>query len=182
MKTIRLTKGFVTLVDNEDYERWGKLKWYVQRNQHTYYAARKNADGHTFLHKKILGIAGDVDHKNGVGLDNRRENLRLSDHSKNGANCLHGDNSSGFKGVIAIPRNKTNPWKAEIRHRGRRFHLGYFPTAEAARDAYQAKALEIYGEFARFERPVLDPVLRHLQGDHNADAGKPRPNHEGAEP
>jgi len=112
-----------------------------------------------------VGGADDVDHRNGVGLDNRRKNLRHSDHSRNGANSLRSHNSTGLKGVIATPRNKTNPWRAEVRRNGVACHLGYFPTAQAAARAYQAKAIELYGEFARFTPEPLNPLLDFLQGD-----------------
>jgi AP2 domain len=167
MKTIRLTRGLVTLVDNEDYARFGHLKWYAQRGFNTYYAARKDRSGYVFLHQAIMGVRG-VDHRNGVGLDNRRENLRISSQSQNDANCVHKNNTTGFKGVVAVPRHKTKPWKAEIKQNGKRYHLGYFATREQAAAAYRRKAVELYGEFARFEPVALDPVLAFLQGAYAA--------------
>jgi hypothetical protein len=34
---------------------------------------------------------------------------------------------------------------------GKRLHLGHYPTAEDAHEAYKAAALQHFGAFARFE-------------------------------
>lgn len=41
---------------------------------------------------------------------------------------------------------------ARIHHAGVRHYLGYFPTLEGAKAAYEAKAKEIHGEFAHVEQ------------------------------
>ncbi len=166
MKAIHLTRGLVTLVDNQDFARFGHLKWYAQKSLNSFYAVRRTTKECILLHRLILDASGNakVDHRNGVGLDNRRSNLRLASQSQNDANSWNKSNASGLKGVIAVPRNKKNPWRAEIKHHRKRYHLGYFATAEEAEAAHKKKAIEIYGEFARFQREPLDPVLRFLQG------------------
>lgn len=91
---------------------------------------------------------GDVDHINRDKADNRIENLRLATRSQNNANsCRPRTNTSGFKGVSWS--NAVGRWKAEIRARGKRYHLGYFDTPEEAHTAYCAAAKELHGEFAR---------------------------------
>jgi hypothetical protein len=152
MREIRLTQGFVTLVDAEDYEAavtggpWhlancdGKL--YAQRHR-----GRTAKDGrgrrlHTFLTGYSL-----TDHANGNGLDNRRSNLRPATWAENHANSRKpGSNTSGFKGVGW--HKSHSAWRAYIGYQGKHIHLGYFSTAEAAAGAYDAAARDLYGEFA----------------------------------
>jgi len=40
MKEIQLSKGFIALVDDEDYERVNAFKWFVKIGSHSNYAAR----------------------------------------------------------------------------------------------------------------------------------------------
>ena len=54
-----------------------------------------------------------IDHHNGITYDNKWENLRLADKSKNAANSNpHKDNKSGYKGVSR--RHNYNKWRARF--------------------------------------------------------------------
>lgn len=89
-----------------------------------------------------------VDHRNGDGLDNRRANLRPATAAQNAANQqLSIANTTGYKGV-SLYRN--GRFRASIQRR----HLGYFDTAADAARAYDAAALDLFGDFAHlnFER------------------------------
>ena len=87
----------------------------------------------------------EVDHINGDKSDNRFSNLRLATSQTNKANCgLTASNSSGFKGVHA----RGSRWIAGITHNRRLIHIGMFKTAEEATTAYDAKAVELFGEYA----------------------------------
>jgi HNH endonuclease/AP2 domain len=89
-----------------------------------------------------------IDHRDGNPLNNRWSNLRLSTYSDNAANRGRmRSNTSGFKGAVFDPR--TDKWRALISKDGRRYCLGRYATAEEAHAAYVAKALELFGEFAR---------------------------------
>lgn len=102
---------------------------------------------HRLIWKIVHGSEPDeVDHKNRDGLDNRLHNLREASSRQNKVNTkLNRRNTSGSRGVDMLPGGT---WRAAIRRDGRSMHIGCFPTKEAAASAYQAKAIELHGEFA----------------------------------
>jgi hypothetical protein len=151
MKTIQLTKGFSTVVDDEDYERLSQHKWHVipDPKNGNHYAAR----GHdtVLMHADIMGCAG-VDHRDGDGLNNRRCNLRVATKSQNQANRRKlVKASSRFKGVTWNAKNKN--WRARIGPKSA-IDLGSYQFETEAALAYDRAALARWGEFARpnFER------------------------------
>lgn len=92
----------------------------------------------------------DVDHRNGVRWDNRLENLRLADRNQNQWNYpTPKTNTTGAKGVRLCAT--TGKYRAQIRHFNKRIYLGSFDTIEAAAQAYNQKAAELFGEFMRQE-------------------------------
>ena len=148
MKTIPLTRGKFAFVDDDDFELVNKLRWQFHPPGYAVHSTNgtKIRMHHLIMGKPKLGL--EIDHVNGNGLDNRRSNLRIANKSQNAANCQgHRNNTSGFKGVHFFKRKKK--WQASIRHNNRSIHLGYFQTAEQAARAYDSKAMELKGEFAR---------------------------------
>jgi hypothetical protein len=139
----------VALIDDADLERVkAEGSWYASPGGRTFYAYHKYHHGGVqrsiLMHTFLTGWKC-VDHANGNGLDNRRENLRLADASLNAMNRgLPSNNTSGYKGVT---RNG-NRWIAQI-HPGRHLHLGTFATPQEAARAYDAAAIHHFGEFAR---------------------------------
>ena len=89
----------------------------------------------------------EIDHRDGDGLNNIWENLRVGTHGQNMTNKAP-RSSTGFKGVSRLPNGI---YMAVIGFRSSRFHLGRFQTPEAAHAAYAAAARKLYGEFARTE-------------------------------
>lgn len=88
-----------------------------------------------------------IDHKDGVGSNNRWKNLREASCQQNQYNSkIRVDNASGFKGVS---QNKHGSFVAYLNHKGTRLHLGSFPTAKLAAQARNAAASELHGEFSR---------------------------------
>lgn len=89
----------------------------------------------------------DVDHINMDKLDNRWVNLRAATRSQNKANVgLKSTNTTGYKGVY---KDRYNRWISRIMKDYKKIHIGSFGTAEEAHAAYQKKAVELFGEFAR---------------------------------
>lgn len=155
--SIPLTKGMVALVDSEDVHRVGDRNWSASRppGSVTFYATRclRTQSGHFAepLHRVVMDAPDDmeVDHINGDTLDNRRCNLRLATRAENSCNRrISRNNTSGYKGVSFD--KKRGVWVAYITVARRRRHLGSFPAAELAHEAYCKAALELHGEFARF--------------------------------
>lgn len=89
-----------------------------------------------------------VDHINGDGLDNRKENLRFATTSENAMNkCSTKNKSSSYKGVSWYKRYKK--WQAQIKFKGKSIYIGIFDTEIEAAKAYDNKAKELFGEFAK---------------------------------
>lgn len=157
-KEIPLTQGKVAVVDEEDFDRLNKHKWYACKNGNTFYALRKsNVNGKRLtilMHREILGLKpGDpgVDHRDGNGLNNRRKNLRLASHEQNGMNRRRNKNgTSRFKGVYWEKNHRK--WHVRIKFGGKYVHIGYFDSEEDAARAYDEKAKELFGEFARLNK------------------------------
>ena len=96
-----------------------------------------------------------TDHINGDGLDNRKQNLRICTHAENLRNRRLGkNNTSGYKGVSWHKLHKL--WYAHISHNKKLMSLGYFKDKEEAAKAYDRKAIELFGEFAKLNFPIED--------------------------
>lgn len=157
---ITLSNGFVAIVDNCDSDL-NSIKWEGAKSGRSgeIYAKRETRvlgqRKFIFLYQTIMERILDrplekgelVDHKDRNPLNNRRDNLRLADKSKNAANSkLARNNTSGWRG--AWKDKKSNRWCAEIGSRENKVKLGFYETAEEAAIAYNHAAIERFGEFA----------------------------------
>lgn len=163
-KELILSRGLVTLVDDDVYAWTSQWKWTSFFSGSAFYAARRGPRPRQeviYLHRVIMDAPKgmDVDHINGDGLDNRRCNLRLATHSENMRNkSMQSNNTSGFKGVSWHKQNKK--WTVTISTSGKDVYLGLFGNLEEAAVAYDKAAIEYYGEFARtnYEMGLLNTV------------------------
>jgi hypothetical protein len=164
MKEIPLTRGKVALVDDEDYEHLSALTWHAYRNQGGGWYARsstlyrKNGGKSIWMHRMILDCpAGkNPDHKDGNGLNNQRSNLREATQAQNMYNMgVRANSKSGFKGVSRYSGKGgyTGEWKAVIKHHRKTIYIGKFRDPIDAALAYDTKAAELFGEFARLNFP-----------------------------
>lgn len=152
MKEIILSSGDVCIVDDDDYDFLNQWNWKAVRSKSNIYAGRNagcvNGKWNTVLMHRLLLDAKrgeQVDHVNHKTLDNRRSNIRLCNQSQNNANGRgYKNRASKFKGVS---RNGSG-WIARIKKDGVCIRLGTYRDEEAAARAYDAKALEVFGEFA----------------------------------
>jgi len=161
MREIPLTKGYIALVDDEDYERVSAFKWtalVAKRKDRTVVYGRHypKRDGKPqmiiLLHRFIIDAPKgmDVDHRDGNGLHCWRTNLRVATRSQNLANNRHLIGASGFRGVFIHPKWKP---RARISVGNKTKYIGSFPTIEDAARAYDHAAIQEYGEFARLNFP-----------------------------
>ena len=162
METQHLTRA--RLLDVLDYDQEaGVFRWKVSRGTRKAgaLAGNRHDDGYSYikLDRVIyratrlvwLWLYGrwpreHIDHKDGNTSNDRIANLREASRSQNLANAKLKKNSvTGFKGVTV----RGNKFRVSVTKNGKRFHLGHFPSAIEAHDAYVAKARELFGEFAR---------------------------------
>lgn len=147
---IALQDGGVALVDRADADLVAGFSW---RRIGNGYVQASRGNLYLYLHRLVAGAgAGEsVDHANGDPLDNRAANLRIATASENGANRgpdrRRAGRTSRFKGV-SLDRSR-GKWMAWIHVNGKTRSLGRFAEEEDAARAYNAAALEAWGEFAR---------------------------------
>lgn len=150
MKKIKLTKDKFAIVDDEDFEYLNQWKWlfdrYASRQEGNY---EKGTRKMIYMHRLIMKTPDgfDTDHINGNKLDNRKENLRIVTRQLNNANArIAKNNKLKFKGIWFSKR--LNKYTASIGFNYKIIHLGCFTSAIEAAKAYDAKAKELFGEFA----------------------------------
>jgi len=161
---ITLSQGFFAVVDAEDVPRLGSFSWFIYRpsaSDRLIYAVRKVRTGvgrytKRLMHRDVLVMSDnfEVDHKNGNGLDNRKENLRPATASQNQANARqHVDAGySQYKGVTF--HKITRRWQASVQCNKKRRFFGGFKTEKEAAEAYNKEAAKVFGEYARLNEIV----------------------------
>lgn len=153
MKKIRSNSGHFAIVDDEDFEMLSKHRWCLSAGRyfHTYNPKTKK---NILMHRVIMGDDNSmkVDHINHNTTDNRKSNLRLCTGAQNSRNKLKTSNpkTSKYNGVhFDKSRNK---WKVDISLNNKYFLCKRFNTEKEADIFYNAKAKEIYGEFAHLNK------------------------------
>lgn len=145
MKKIPLSKSKFAVVDDEFYEELIRHKWHAQITFGIEYAVSKNG---LLMHRLIMSAPTGimVDHINGIGTDNRKQNLRLATNSQNQANSnLKKKSISGYRGVHWY--GSKNKWAVRIGKRGDFF--GFFSDKVEAAKRYNIEAVKKYGDFAK---------------------------------
>ncbi len=150
MREIPLTKNKVALVDDGDFERLNQYTWKAFKRHNNWNAVRHVGETMFYMHRDILGLSyGDgtiVDHINGNGLDNQRDNLRLCSVKENIRNQHTTCGSSRYKGVSWSKQR--DRWRATIMVDRRHKHLGFFDNELDAAVAYDIAAMKYFGEFS----------------------------------
>jgi hypothetical protein len=140
MNKIKLTKNKFAIVDEDDFKNLSAYKWYCHTSgSKTYARARINGEL-VYMHRLLLNCHEEIDHKNGNGLDNRKNNLRPCNRSENNINRI---NTKGY-----YFEKTTSKYRAMIWFNGKKIDLGRHEKEDEARSAYVEKAKELYGEFA----------------------------------
>jgi hypothetical protein len=169
MKFIRLSNGRLASVDDEDFPHLSQFVW----------CEKKRSDGHgsyafryirtapkkyrrRLMHHEIYDVSSKIriDHRDGDGLNNQRENLRRATQTQNMQNQRTlrvsertRQKASRFKGVSYSLVHKrdtlTKPWRCRIRVSGILINIGWFSTQEEAACAYNEAAIKHFGDFAQ---------------------------------
>lgn len=164
-KQIPLTKGKFALVDDEDFEFLSQWKWHFN-NRYACRCIYTYADGverkqknrkqiRIFMHREIMNPPSDkeIDHINRCGLDNRKSNLRICTREQNARNSLPSsyagkDKESIYKGVY-LRKDRNKKWVSYIMGKNKKtIYIGGFYSEIEAAIAYNAKAKQLFGEFA----------------------------------
>ena len=153
-RRIPLTQGKYALVDQDDFERLNKHKWYAVKSANTFYARRTKRAGKKYIamrmHREVINPPDNlfVDHINHNGLDNRKANLRPATCAQNSYNRIRFRKiqSSKYTGISWTKQNKK--WMVQIRYKGRRIFLGLFEDEIQAAKEYDKAAKKYHGEFA----------------------------------
>ena len=174
MKHIKLSRGKSAIVDDMDFESLNAFKWSLTVGKtgkmYAHRRAGKPKKRLISMHRVIMGIDDKpgtvtVDHLNGDGLDNRRENLRVCTLGENSRNLHRAWGKYGLRGVRQELNGK---WRARIRHNYKLFDVGTFDTERDAAVAYAFASKLFHGEFGSLPghekyNHVAAPVERRIK-------------------
>ena len=152
MREIPLASGKgVAIVDEEWYPVLSQYKWHLTTKG---YVERSVKPGHGVMMHRVVNMTPpglSTDHINGDKLDNRASNLRACTNLQNSQSRKYNTGKSGYIGVTPIP--SSGRWQVSICHNYKTVYIGSFDNVEDAAKAYDAKARELHGEFAKQNFP-----------------------------
>jgi hypothetical protein len=160
MRTIPLhgakAAGRSALIDDRDFGLVSPHRWNVAERTRANgstetYAVTKIQGRMIKMHRLITGFQWKtVDHRNGNGLDNQRSNLRDGTTANQHNRKPTDGGTSRYKGVYWWTARSR--WVAKIYFQSRPVFLGTFTDEDEAARAYNTKAIELFGEYARLNQ------------------------------
>lgn len=148
MTRIKLTQGKYAIID-DNFAHLKNWSWRYHSKGYARTGCRiiKGIQCETFIHHAIVGFPLNgliVDHINGDGLDNRRENLRFVNYRENLKNSQlrrDGKTSSRYFGVHWCNREKK--WIVQAWLNGKRKYIGSFFDEKKAGEAHKLATIEV---------------------------------------
>lgn len=141
MPEIHLSRGYTTLVDDQDFEWLSKYRSVLRTacNGELCYAHTKVNGAYVPMHRLIMGLPkGDqrmVHHVNGSGLDNRRDNLRILDyqtHAQHHHRGKHMPKTSVNVTTVTFPLEQAEQLREAVNHFGYESMATFFRLAGLA--------------------------------------------------
>lgn len=150
------------MISRQDAQSILPHKWHAVRcGSGKFYARRANVYMHRLLMASQLADGLVVDHINGDGLDNRRDNLRAVTPAANTRNLrVFNDGSSGFRGVFA----QASKFVAKVGAA----YLGFYETAEEAAFAVNQHLDTLDGRVGIRNAIDYDLLIRTLSARRDA--------------
>jgi hypothetical protein len=155
MKTIKLKTGELLQIDDEDFDRCVRYKWYRKTScSGTFYAVANTprvngVGGRIYAHQLVMNTSKgspDLDHRDGNGLNCQKENLRFTDDLKNarGFRKKQTGKTSRFRGVSWCKKREMFRARIEFKRDGRRCSAcgGFYDDEEMAALAYNQLAVD----------------------------------------
>jgi hypothetical protein len=153
---IKISDNEFAIVDDDLYPALSQMRWHLHKTKSTNYAEfiiqKNNNVYRMYLHRYIMDPPEGfiIDHINGNGLDCRKVNMRICTRKENCWNSTITKKSlTGYKGVSY----GDNCIRASIRY-GKCIHIGCFKTLRDAALAYDKKAVELFGEYAKTNKKL----------------------------
>lgn len=166
MKTINLSRGLVTIVDDDDYDYLMQWNWHASASSGGVFYAKANTTIEGVRKQIIMSRvimktppSLECDHINHDTLDNRKSNLRNCSRLENRRNGKARKASTKYLGVYR--RKENGKFITTISINGRSKEIGRFHHDWAAALAYDLAAYKYYGEFANLN-------FGHLWKDHQS--------------
>lgn len=154
VKLTLINSDLTAEIDDEDFGL-ASLQWSLVQRRNKQYACARIGGRRVYLHRYLMGEPPGMvvdHHPDPNGLNCRRSNLRVCTRSQNMGNAKkHDDSKSRYKGVYF--EESSGKHIAQICVQGQRIKIGRFDSAEDAARAYDIKATELFGEFAKLNFP-----------------------------
>lgn len=151
MKELELSQGFKTYVDDEDYDHLNQWKWYYHKGRAVrgqWHKCPVCVREKIYMARYLMKCPPHlfVDHIDGNPLNNTKRNLRICTKAQNCQNRKK-RNSSPYKYKGAYFYD--GKWVSSIGYKNKSIFIGRFNNDIDAAIAYNKKAIELFGEFAK---------------------------------
>jgi len=148
---IKTSNNEEIFVDDNNYYDLMKYSWHITNG---YGQARIN-NKHVAMHRFLMNAEKNelIDHINNDRKDNRLSNLRKSNSSLNSHNIKKKENT--VSKFIGVTLTKSGKYNAKIYKDKKYYGIGSFDTEEEAAKARDKKVIELYGNYAKLNFPII---------------------------